>query len=66
MMRVEAGRCIDFGFRLLSIDLYFHRHGFIHSKGFAGSGDCPLHFHILLSFACWYVELSVGKEDPDA
>lgn len=65
-MRIEIGRCIDYGFRLISLDLYFHRHGFIVNKGFAGKGDRPMHFHFMLSFAWWYAELSIGKEDPDA
>ena len=64
-MRFQAGRCIDYGFRLISVDFYFHRHGFIKPKGFAGSGDCPLHFHVMLSFAWWYVELCIGREDPE-
>ncbi len=64
-MHLDTGRCLDYGFRLISIDLYVHRHGLVFDLGSAGQSDCPLHFHAMLSIAKWYVELTVGKEDPD-
>ncbi|MFA5376822.1 MAG: hypothetical protein WC455_13820 [Dehalococcoidia bacterium] len=62
-MRILADR-IDNGFHL-GADICIHRHGFTRKGGIAGKGDCPAHFHFSLYIAWWYVELSIGKEDPD-
>lgn len=70
-IRFQADR-YDNGFHI-GFEIGIHRHGWTVAGGIAGKmhykdddlPPCPIHFHITLDFAYWYVELTVGKDDPE-
>ena len=57
----------------LGVTMALHRHGFTYRGGIVGRmhpavsdlPPCPIHFHLLLDFLYWYVEFTIGKQDPD-
>lgn len=55
---------IDNGFHL-GFEIYLHRHGVVYQGGIAGRGETPIHFHLMITFAFWYFELTIGKEDSE-
>lgn len=50
--RLKIDQFWDLGFQLGIIPIYFHKH----------TEDRPFHYHFILDFFFWFVDIRIGKD----